>query len=94
MSPIFRVKGVMSMEEKEPFGFVLVESVGHALQAEKLLKQAAIPCKPVPVPRHLSSDCGICLRFNGSMKGRVEEILAGKLDRFMIVLDDASTVAG
>jgi len=31
------------------------------MRAEKLLKDAGLSCRLIPVPRHLSSDCGICL---------------------------------
>jgi hypothetical protein len=31
------------------------------MRAEKLLKDAGFSCKLIPVPRQLSSDCGICL---------------------------------
>ena len=41
----------------------LFYSLSSALRAEKLLKKEGITTKPIPVPRHLSSDCGICLRF-------------------------------
>ena len=42
---------------------LLVYSTSHAIKIEKMLKAGGIPCKLVPVPRHLSSDCGICVRF-------------------------------
>jgi len=35
------------------------------MRAEKLLKDAGIPCRLIPVPRHLSSDCGTCLVVPG-----------------------------
>ena len=41
---------------------ILFFSTGHALKAEKALQKAGISCKLIPVPRHLSSDCGVCLR--------------------------------
>jgi hypothetical protein len=41
---------------------VLVYSTSYALRAEKVLDQAGIACKLIPVPRHLSSDCGVCVR--------------------------------
>ncbi len=72
------------MHANEPFSVVLVESVGHALQAEKWFKAAGIPCRLIPVPRHLSSDCGVCLRFHSDFQTQVEEILAGRLDYFEI----------
>lgn len=43
---------------------VLFHSMTGALHAEKLFKNSGIAIKLIPVPRHLSSDCGICLRFD------------------------------
>jgi hypothetical protein len=40
----------------------LVHSTSHALRAEKVLADAEIPCKLIPVPRELSSNCGVCVR--------------------------------
>lgn len=65
---------------------ILFESISHALRAEKIIKAAQIPCKLVPVPRHLSSDCGVCLRFGADTKEKVEILLQGKLDFFEIKL--------
>jgi hypothetical protein len=36
--------------------------------------------KLIPVPRHISSDCGICIRFTVDLRNRIEEALAGKVD--------------
>jgi hypothetical protein len=74
------------MKQKESTGVVLFESISHALRAEKLIKAAQINCKLIPVPRHLSSDCGVCLRFNTEAKEQVENILEGKIDFFEIKL--------
>lgn len=74
------------MTPEDPFGVVLFESVSHALRAEKIIKAENIPCKLIPVPRQLSSDCGVCLRFNAVYKGQIERALAGKLDFFEIAI--------
>lgn len=42
---------------------ILVLSTSHALRAERVLHMAGIECKLIPVPRSLSSDCGVCLRI-------------------------------
>jgi hypothetical protein len=42
---------------------ILVSSTSHAIRLEKVLGSANIACKLVPVPRHLSSDCGVCVRI-------------------------------
>ena len=72
------------MTQKESTGVVLFESTSLAILAEKLIKAAQISCKLIPIPRHLSSDCGVCLRFSVGAKDQVESILQGKLDVFKI----------
>ena len=41
---------------------ILFHSTSHALRAEKVLWGAGVGCKLIPVPRRLSSDCGVCVR--------------------------------
>jgi hypothetical protein len=45
------------------YAVVLVYSTSYALRAEKVLQEAGIPSRLIPVPRHLSSDCGVCVRI-------------------------------
>lgn len=45
------------------YAVILVDSTSHALRIEKLLKEQALQCRLIPVPRHLSSDCGVCVRI-------------------------------
>ena len=59
-----------------PFSVVLFHSISGALRAEKLLKAESVPLKLIPVPRHLSSDCGICIRFDRADEPKVEGILS------------------
>lgn len=54
---------------------VLFHSISGALRAEKLLKAESVLLKLIPVPRHLSSDCGICVRFERADENKVEGIL-------------------
>ena len=60
----------------ETFSVILVYSTGHAVRAERLLTGKGISYKQIPVPRHLSSDCGSCVRILGSDKDLAAEILA------------------
>ncbi len=63
------------------YSVVLFYSISGALRAEKLLKGKGISTKLMPVPRRLSSDCGICLRFDQSEETRVRTILEeGRVD--------------
>lgn len=43
---------------------ILVYSTSHAICIEKLLKDLGVTCRLIPVPRHLSSDCGVCVRID------------------------------
>jgi len=54
------------MTAEPPFSIVLFDSTSEALLAEKLFKKAGISHKVIPVPRHISSDCGVCIRFAAS----------------------------
>ena len=55
---------------------ILFYTSNHAFRAEKLLKVRNITCKLVPVPRHLSSECGVCLRIDSAERDAVLPILA------------------
>jgi hypothetical protein len=57
-------------------GVILFPSVHFALRAEKLVKARGISHKLIPVPRHLSSDCGVCLRIPWEESEEIMEILA------------------
>ena len=54
---------------------VLVYSTSHALRAESLLADAGIVCKLIPVPRELSSDCGVCVRVRREDREATRETL-------------------
>lgn len=45
------------------YAVIVVYSTSHAMRIEKLLKEKEIPCKMIPVPRQISSDCGVCVRI-------------------------------
>jgi hypothetical protein len=54
---------------------ILVYSTSYALRAEKVLLKAGISCKLIPVPRHLSSDCGVCIRIERADQEAVLQLL-------------------
>jgi hypothetical protein len=68
------------MTSKTPYAVALFSSTSHALMAEKIAKKEGIPCKLIPVPRQLSSDCGICLRFNAEDRTILEASLQNRVD--------------
>lgn len=64
-------------EPKGGHGVVLFRSVQGALGAERLLLAASVAHKLIPVPRHISSNCGFCVRFEWASRETVERLLSG-----------------
>ena len=62
-------------EEDKIYRVALFASVSHVIKAEKILKEADIPYKIIPVPKTISSDCGVCLRFLAEQQEAVVETL-------------------
>ncbi|HHS97410.1 MAG TPA: DUF3343 domain-containing protein [Chloroflexi bacterium] len=60
---------------EEGYAVILVYSTAHALKAEKALQRAGISCKLIPVPRHISSDCGVCVRIRRADQEEALEVL-------------------
>jgi len=54
---------------------ILVVSSSHAIRAEHVLRQAGLETKLMPVPRTLSSDCGVCVRIPAADVAKAEAIL-------------------
>lgn len=47
----------------QEYFFILFHSIHDVLRAEKKLKSKEIEYELVPVPRQLSSDCGVCIKL-------------------------------
>lgn len=56
-------------------GIILFPSIHYVIRAEKLIKEKGFFIDLIPVPRHLSSDCGVCLVFNWEQKEFLVSIL-------------------
>lgn len=67
------------MSEQKTYDVMLFKSVSYALKAEKILKAEKLPHKLIPVPKQISSDCGICLRFEHQHRLTIENILFNKV---------------
>ena len=63
--------------DKGEFVVALFQSVSVAMKAENALKAAGVPYKLIPVPKEISSECGICVRFLPSDKASAETVFAG-----------------
>ncbi len=62
----------------------IFKSVSHAMKAERILKERCVPFKLIPVPKHISSDCGVCIRFAADARPDVETALIGEVDIALI----------
>jgi hypothetical protein len=67
------------LEKSECF-YILFTTIHEVLKAEKILKEQMVDVEIVPVPRSLSSDCGVCLKSKAdvgllaSLLGSVEGV--------------------
>lgn len=56
---------------------LIFHSIHKVMKAEKALKQAGLDVRLMPVPRQLSSDCGLSIAFRIEDRDRVESELDG-----------------
>ena len=49
--------------------FLLFFTIHDVLKAEKALKRHNVEIELVPVPRNLSSDCGMCIKLKNELEG-------------------------
>jgi hypothetical protein len=66
---------------RDRYAVLLMYGTSHAIRAEHLLNRAGIACKMIPVPRHLSSNCGVCVRIERADVEAAQKALGeGSLD--------------
>ena len=68
------------MKVQPQYSVMLFKAVSYVLKAEKILKKEELPHKLIPVPKHISSDCGICLRFEPTFRSKIEAALLNKVE--------------
>ena len=54
----------------------IFHSIHRVLKAEKILKSAQVDFLLIPVPRQLTADCGLALRFSAEVKDELLAVLA------------------
>ena len=59
-----------------PEMILIFRGTHQVLSAEKRLKGAKVPLRLIPVPRRLTSDCGLAIRVPLGEKDRVREVLS------------------
>jgi len=50
-------------------------TVHQALRAEKVLMESGFKISMIPVPRQISSDCGVALKFECEEEEKVKKVL-------------------
>jgi len=63
------------MKKEEEFNLISFESTHMAIKSEKLLKEANLDIRIIPVPREITSSCGLSLRINPIDYKKTREIL-------------------
>jgi hypothetical protein len=71
-------------EPEKGYLFAIFNSTNHLLAAEKVIKEGGLKYKIVPIPRFLSSDCGVCIRFRKDDRERFEALVREKIRDFVI----------
>lgn len=55
--------------------FVTFRSTREVVKAERICREHGITCKVIPVPREISSECGMALQIEQQDKEIVSEVL-------------------
>jgi Putative Se/S carrier protein-like len=64
---------------RKTFLVLLFQSVSSVLMAEKALKEKNIGYKIIPIPKHMSSECGVCIRINTEDLEHTQSVLAERV---------------
>lgn len=59
----------------EQYGYITFKSVAYAMKFESAFKSYEVKIKIIPVPRSISTSCGLCIRFNIENLERIETII-------------------
>ncbi len=65
--------------EQEARCVITFLTVHQALKAEKVLLENGFAITMVPVPREISSDCGVALKFKCGEEEKVKEVLKSSM---------------
>lgn len=67
----------VTVGDSSPREMILIFRGTHqVMSAEKRLKGGGVPMRLIPVPRRLTSDCGLAIRINPEERERAREVLA------------------
>jgi hypothetical protein len=60
----------------DPVLILIFRGTHQVLSAEKRLKGGGVPLRLIPVPRSLTSDCGLAIRIPFDQRDRARDILS------------------
>ncbi|MGB4439510.1 MAG: DUF3343 domain-containing protein [Sedimentibacter sp.] len=60
------------------YNYMTFKSVSYAMKVETVLKNCNIKYKIIPVPRSISSSCGLCVRFSKEDMDNLKNIIIQK----------------
>lgn len=63
------------MVDNEKYGIILLDTTQAAIKAERVLISEGISIKLIPVPRHISHNCGIAIRFSLDFIDKIRSVL-------------------
>ena len=69
-------EGVKLTRAADPVLILIFRGTHQVLSAEKRLKGGRVPVRLIPVPRRLTSDCGLAIRIPLDQRDRAREILS------------------
>jgi len=59
----------------EQYGYITFKSVTYAMKFESAFKNHEVKIKIIPVPRSISTSCGLCIRFSIDDLENIETII-------------------
>ena len=70
----------MTTDSTPVYFTALFQSVSHVMKAERMLLGEGLAIKIIPVPKSISSDCGVCIRFEEKLLDKIETILKNNFE--------------
>ena len=62
----------------DQYNYMTFKSVSYAMKVEVVLKNCNIKYKIIPVPRSISSSCGLCVRFSKEDMETIKNVIIQK----------------
>ena len=69
------------------YNYMTFKSVSFAMKAESIIKKNNLEYKTIPVPRSISSDCGISIRFRKEDNEVIDSLLKGVYEKIYLDLE-------